>query len=348
MEPNFHPASSLLLLVIVTISWLQAWTTERAEHPKVTIGPERLNGTLGETVLLPVSLDKLPTSGTIVWKFQGEPPTKIAEVILDRNKTTVRQWGGFKHRTHLFPNFTLMIQNLTMSDQGQYRVIVSVGALEPEAFVWLDVYEPIRGTLVKISNVSFVNQTCVATLTCSTAGGSAVSYSWEPGTADHFPTADGRSVEVSRNLSSTHSAPVCTTRNPVSWQNDSVDMTRACRTDHAVMEFTSGSFTISVASCGAVFFILVAAGIVCWSNRGRSGRWEDRTSAKAGADGSQGTGRYQARKENIQVVILRSDSMPSPEPVPTPPLQPAGPEESDYSEIQAPAKTPPGVLETEV
>ncbi|XP_038657010.1 T-lymphocyte surface antigen Ly-9-like [Scyliorhinus canicula] len=234
MEPNFHPASSLLLLVILTISWLPAWTSERAEHPKVTIGPERINGTLGETVLLPVSLDMLPSSGTILWKFQGKPPTKIAEVKLDKNKTTVHQWPGLKHRTCLFTNFTLMIQNLTMSDQGQYRVIVSVGALEPEALVWLDVYEPIRGTVVNISNVSFDNQTCVATLTCSTAGGSAVSYSWEPGTADQYRTADGRSVEVSLNLSSIHSALVCTTRNPVSWQTASVDITRACRTDLAV------------------------------------------------------------------------------------------------------------------
>ncbi|XP_078062462.1 T-lymphocyte surface antigen Ly-9-like, partial [Mustelus asterias] len=279
MEPKSQPAPYLLLLVSMTVSWLQAWTVETTAHPEVTIEQEWLSGMVGEAVLFPVSVVTVPGECRISWKAMRKPPVKVAEVILQENRTVVYPGTGFENRIQLFPNFTLQIQNLTLHDQGHYKVTLSVNALEPEASIRLDVYEPIRGTAVTINSVDSTNQTCVVMLSCSTMGGTAVSFSWGPGVAGDSVTANGSSLEVTLNRSSVLSARVCTARNPVSWQDSSVDLVMACRTNNTeVSQLTSGQLAIPVVSCGVLFFFLIAAGFVYWSHRDRSARWEDLTS----------------------------------------------------------------------
>ncbi|XP_067883517.1 CD48 antigen-like [Heterodontus francisci] len=323
MEPNSHPLPSLLLLVLLSVSWVQASPLESLEHPKVSILSSRYNGTLGGSVLLPVSVEPIPRKGMIFWKYQGQPPVRIAEMNLEGNHSEVCGQTLLHNRSRLHSNFTLEIENLTEKDRGQYKVTVSFGAWEPEASAWLDVFEPIRGTTITIANVSCTNHTCIATLSCTTEGGTAVSYTWESGTgaSERSLTADGSLLELTLNLSSIQPALVCTTRNPVSWQSASVDLAKVCIAEYPEAgQLASGQFVVPVVSCGATVFILAVAGLICWANRSRSGHWQNRKPASAPVWSSKESGRYHARTDPIhQAISQKRDSTPPPDSLPTPP-----------------------------
>ncbi|XP_059498818.1 SLAM family member 7-like isoform X2 [Stegostoma tigrinum] len=251
----------------------------------------------------------------------------------------------FSGRSHVFPDYSLEVENLTSKDAGEYTVTLSEGPWELTGSTHLFIFEPIRRTVIRTENAIFTNQSCVASFSCLTEGGSTVSYTWRTGVQWETVLGSKEHLQVSLNGSSNLSALVCIASNPVSSQNATVDLTTTCVVEYPETALlSSGPFSISIVSFGGCFFLLLAASIVYWTHRSRRGRWVNRAPVLVSSQKKRMEGQHQEDKDHVPQVATEQTEPTVP---PDSPSQ-LNDAETDFCEVQAPTQTSNSVMETEV
>ncbi|XP_058875654.1 T-lymphocyte surface antigen Ly-9-like [Acipenser ruthenus] len=134
-----------------------------------------VNGTVGESVVLPAGLSPQDNPSELEWKWGG---INIADK--DNSDVTTDQ---FRHRVHLNrTDWSLTINLLRAEDSGEYNRVATAasGRQLPTHTVTLRVYEKIESKVTRKPS----HETCRATLLCTTNQREHVSYRWKRGDQD--------------------------------------------------------------------------------------------------------------------------------------------------------------------
>ncbi|XP_041088326.1 SLAM family member 5-like isoform X1 [Polyodon spathula] len=163
-----------------------------------------VNGTVGESVLLPAGLSQPARITGVQWIF-GKDVIADEENI---NGITAQ----FRNRVHLNRNdCSLTITQLRAEDSGGYhRAIETADSQLPTLMITLHVYEKISAEMERKPS----NETCRATLLCTTNQTKHVSYRWKRGDQD-LPEYAGM-LEVSLSPGERGVIFTCVASNPVS------------------------------------------------------------------------------------------------------------------------------------
>ncbi|KAK6468553.1 SLAM family member 8-like isoform X1 [Huso huso] len=163
-----------------------------------------VNGIVGESVVLLAGLSPQDNPSEVEWKWGG----KI--IALSDEDVPIEQ---FRDRVHLNTrDWSLTINLLRAEDSGEYKRVATVasGDTLPSHTVTLRVYEKIESEVTR--NPS--NETCRATLNCTTNQREHVSYRWKRGDQDlpeHAGILEASLIPEDRNVIFT-----CIASNPVS------------------------------------------------------------------------------------------------------------------------------------
>ncbi|XP_077577887.1 hemicentin-1-like isoform X2 [Stigmatopora nigra] len=137
--------------------------------------PDNMAAIKGEKKLLAVELTPPTTPITsIVWSFTdlNGRYTEITSLNNGHNP-------AYRDRITLFPETgSLELRNLTLSDYGVYKVIITVGAVQQTGSSTLEIHELIEGVTVKADNTDLLESSGSITMTCSTTAGTKITYLW--------------------------------------------------------------------------------------------------------------------------------------------------------------------------
>lgn len=198
---------------------LQTWSEAAGRDTDSMV----VNGILGESVTLPVNIEKNKTINNIAWTSEssvafvtpGKPrPTVIVTQVIYKGRLEVTN-----------KTYNLVIKNLRMEDAGTYKA--DINEENPEKTITkiyhLHIYPRLAKPKITRSLIPSLNNTCNVTLTCSVEEEEKnVIFSWSP------------SGEKSNVLQIFHSPMdqkltyTCTAWNPVSNNSDSVTVQQPC------------------------------------------------------------------------------------------------------------------------
>ncbi|XP_077454255.1 hemicentin-1-like [Stigmatopora argus] len=136
--------------------------------------PNNVAAITGEKKLFIVELTPPTTPITsIVWSFTDVNGVYTEITSLNNANPTYRD------RITLFPETgSLELRNLTLSDHGVYKVIITIGAVQQIGSSELEMHELIEGVTVKASNTDLLETSDSVTITCSTSTGTKLVYRW--------------------------------------------------------------------------------------------------------------------------------------------------------------------------
>ncbi|XP_058875662.1 SLAM family member 8-like [Acipenser ruthenus] len=162
-----------------------------------------VNGTVGESVVLLAVFSQQSDITGVEWSFG-------TDVIA--NEGNINGTKQFKDRVHLNRrDWSLTINLLRAEDSGEYKRVVETATGQlPTHAVTLQVYEKIESKVTRKPS----NETCRATLHCTTNQREHVSYRWKRGDQD-LPEHAGI-LEVSLNPGEINVIFTCVASNPVS------------------------------------------------------------------------------------------------------------------------------------
>ncbi|XP_034769239.2 SLAM family member 8-like isoform X4 [Acipenser ruthenus] len=163
-----------------------------------------VNGIVGESVVLPAGLSPQDNPSEVGWKW-GEKT-----IALSDENVSIEQ---FRDRLHLNRrDWSLTINPLRAEDSGEYNRVATAASGDqlPTHTVTLRVYEKIKSEVTR--NPS--NETCRATLLCTTNQRENVTYRWKRGDQD-LPEHAG-TLEVSLSPGEINVIFTCIASNPVS------------------------------------------------------------------------------------------------------------------------------------
>ncbi|XP_058875661.1 SLAM family member 6-like isoform X2 [Acipenser ruthenus] len=162
-----------------------------------------VNGIVGESVVLPAGLSPQENPSEVEWGW-GEKT-----IALSDENVSVEQ---FRDRLHLNRrDWSLTINLLRAEDSGEYKRIARAASGQlPTHTVTLRVYEKIESEVTRKP----LNETCHATLLCTTNQREHVSYRWKRGDQD-LPEHAG-TLEVSLSPGEINVIFTCIASNPVS------------------------------------------------------------------------------------------------------------------------------------
>ncbi|XP_067830142.1 uncharacterized protein [Heptranchias perlo] len=174
-------------------------------------------GATGSSILLPgFSKEHFQNVHFIRWTF-------LATQILDYYNTTQRPsfTNLYKNRCNFFPsNGSLVLRNVTMEDQGQYRVQINLNYSRSRE-IKLNVVEPLSQPLI-MSDLTDVDTT--VELICQVSVGKASSIQWRK---DDEVITNGPQYQLVQNKLIISKAKksdcgnyTCTVKNPVSEMNN--------------------------------------------------------------------------------------------------------------------------------
>ncbi|XP_067834893.1 CD48 antigen-like [Heptranchias perlo] len=189
-----------------------------------------VNGTLGQSIVLPVGIPPTPEDVEVVWK-RKEPDARIARYMNKNVETfgTEEYTGRIKFHPE---NYSLQISDLQREDSGVYEVIVT-GALgrETSELVRLDVYERVSGTNITATVTQGI---CNITLTCSVTSGNLTSFRWWRGReelgndSNHYLSGHGEELRIYYTSDVKESVYRCEAWNPVSNDTAQIKLSDVC------------------------------------------------------------------------------------------------------------------------
>ncbi|XP_067834901.1 T-lymphocyte surface antigen Ly-9-like isoform X2 [Heptranchias perlo] len=189
-----------------------------------------VNGTLGQSIVLPVGIPPTPEDVEVVWK-RKEPDARIARYMNGNVKTFGTE--EYTRRIKFHPeNYSLQISGLQREDSGVYEVIVT-GELgrETSELVRLDVYERVSGTNITATVTQGI---CNITLTCSVTSGDRTSFRWWRGReelgndSNHYLSGHGEELRIYYTSDVKESVYRCEAWNPVRKDIAQVELSGVC------------------------------------------------------------------------------------------------------------------------
>ncbi|XP_040840102.1 SLAM family member 9-like, partial [Ochotona curzoniae] len=190
------------------------------------------------------------------------------------------KWLGlqdkFKGRIQV-PNVTsLMIENLTFQDSGQYKAEVrDTSGLSYNQFFQLSVYEPVPVPHLMAKSPSLMSGWCNITLECSVTDATEdLNVTWESTGLNRelkngrtlWPAPTSWTLDVSLPMSQPKASLSCVVSNPVDQKTATLELDDICvqKTEsHGQANIT----TVIVVTL--LIVLLLVAGIVLWKKRGK-------------------------------------------------------------------------------
>ncbi|XP_030397937.1 SLAM family member 9-like [Gopherus evgoodei] len=200
--------------------------------------PKRVNGILGESVVLP--LDSGMMFKSITWSAPSPRQDAASGTTVPLAVVTPGGLGGlprlvvederYRGRVRLYGRtYSLEISNLTMTDEGKYEAEKNlIGHNKYSCGYPLSIYKRLSEPEIRVHPVMAGNSTCNVTFTCS-AGERArhLTYTWtRPAGGAVLSTEE--SLLVQHRLGDEDSPITCTATNPVSNSSASASPKVAC------------------------------------------------------------------------------------------------------------------------
>uniref|UniRef100_A0A8C4XBB7 Ig-like domain-containing protein n=1 Tax=Erpetoichthys calabaricus TaxID=27687 RepID=A0A8C4XBB7_ERPCA len=187
---------------------------------QVTVEGIKRFGTLGRSVVLPVSLTLHSERLSIQWSFRKND-SKIRMVQHELHKQHVVS-EPYRQRLSYMPNGSINLMNLRYSDEGVYEVSVTRihGQVEMER-ISLHIIAPIPRTQIKVS--TYVSQTGLS-LFCQTEERTELSYWWLkdnkslPRDGRHILSQENSSLEIKNMTVGDCVSYTCVTANQLDHQ----------------------------------------------------------------------------------------------------------------------------------
>lgn len=198
---------------------LQTWSEAAGRDADSMV----VNGILGESVTLPVNINKDQKINNIAWTSESSvafvtPKDKGPEVIVTQDI--------YKGRLEVTnETYNLVIRNLRIEDAGTYKADINEKNREKTItkIYHLHIYRRLEKPKIAQSLIPSLNNTCNVTLTCSVEEEEKnVKYSWSP-TGEKSNVLQIFHSPMDQKLTYT-----CTAWNPVSNNSDSVTVQQPC------------------------------------------------------------------------------------------------------------------------
>ncbi|XP_060125710.1 SLAM family member 5-like [Zootoca vivipara] len=267
----------LFLLTLSLLSSLTGTASFRVQNPHQE--RERLNGILGGSVLLPVSIPPEKTLKKIEWDFQGRNGSGIQLAELMEGKLQrLNPRDRFGSRLEMANETTLRIKDLEMDDSGKYSIKVRFISAQYEDYTFhLSVYEPVPEPKILSQIVSNSPDGCNVTLQCQVAEKGEINISWERGDAlrdfgdgskSYHLSGNGKDLHLFWKLNSSDPNITCLVTNPADQKSISFNLQHICQTEGGKPFglHWSGSWSFLI-----IFFIilllLAGFGIKTWKKR---------------------------------------------------------------------------------
>ncbi|CAH6789492.1 SLAM family member 5 [Phodopus roborovskii] len=200
---------------------LQTWPETAGRDADLLV----VNGILGESVTFPLNMQEPQKVKNIVWlskssvafvksRLKGEPP-----------EVTVTQAAYEGRIAVIDQNYDLVITHLRMEDAGTYSADINIqnNTSTTTKKYHLHIYRRLRKPKITQTLITFLNNSCNVTLTCSVEKEEGnVTYSWSP-LGERSNVLQIFQSPEDQNLTYT-----CTAQNPVSNSSNSVTAQQLC------------------------------------------------------------------------------------------------------------------------
>ncbi|XP_065275961.1 SLAM family member 9-like [Emys orbicularis] len=225
------PRSFLLFLLLVS---QPRDTSPATSH----CSPKRVNGILGESVVLPLDYEKMFKS--IRWSAPSPRQDEASGRTVPLAVVTPGAPGAlprlavederYRGRLRLYGRtYSLEISNLTMADEGEYEVVQTLIAYNQYGCDYpLSIYKRLSEPEIRVHPVMAGNGTCNVTFTCSAGERPRhLNYTWTRPAGGAVLSTEV-SLLVQHRLGDEDSPITCTATNPVSHSSASASPKVAC------------------------------------------------------------------------------------------------------------------------
>ncbi|XP_061902539.1 hepatic and glial cell adhesion molecule b isoform X2 [Entelurus aequoreus] len=279
----------------------------------MTLPSAVITGTVGGEALLAATYVSFSADLPVIkWQLRREKSVTVVQSIGTDIVGTLRP--EYRDRILIFPNGSLLLHNLRLSDEGTYDVEVSItdDTFTGEGSIALTVDEPLSQPSVLLEATSVLERTGNVVLTCWHAAGTRPSYRWLKGGA--ALGNDSRLV-----LSHDHKNLTITR---VTMADDDV---YGCVVENPAGTATSPPVRLSVYKRSSIYILLSTGGIVllialvtvcaCWTpskkKRGKpfSRFYNQHTSRRHSADASPEETQHHGKNAVTSLGILQQKDL---------------------------------------
>lgn len=183
-------------------------------------GPQKVIGTLGESVTFLLEIPRGETLEDITWSKQGTitivTPGEEIRVIEKKYRGRVNVTSS---------NYSLQINKLRIEDAGVYRAQINIknSNITTTKEYSLQVYEQLTEPQIRMNSTVSEDGHCIVFLICSvSAGRKDVTYSWSPLGPNATTFHGGSVIQISWPSCNAAWTYTCTARNPVSHKSSQV------------------------------------------------------------------------------------------------------------------------------
>ncbi|XP_060125730.1 SLAM family member 9-like [Zootoca vivipara] len=230
----------LFLQTLSLLSSLTGTASFRVQNPHQE--RERLNGILGGSVLLPVSIPPEKALKMIEWDFQGGNGLGIQlSELREGELQRINPRDRFGSRLEMANETTLRIKDLEMDDSGKYSIRVKFISAQYEDYNFhLSVYEPVPEPKILSHIVSKSPEGCNVTLQCQVAEKGEINISWErgdtlrdleDGSKSYHLSGNGKDLHLVWKLNSSDPNITCLVTNPADQKSISFNLKHICQTE---------------------------------------------------------------------------------------------------------------------
>ncbi|KAH0516055.1 Signaling lymphocytic activation molecule [Microtus ochrogaster] len=228
-----------------------------------------VDGILGESVTFPLNIQEPQKVKNIAWtskssvafvkaRLQGAPPeVTVTQAVFEGRIDVIEQ------------NYDLIIKGLRMEDAGTYKADINIENIPTTTKHYhLHIYRRLGKPTITQSLITFVNNSCNVTLTCSMEKEEEnVTYSWSPfgersNVLQIFQSPEDQKLNYT-----------CTVQNPVSNNSNSITAQELCTGNEVPKSSTSPKVVNGVRGGSATLLLELPAGknasVIIWQQRGR-------------------------------------------------------------------------------
>ncbi|XP_014817424.1 PREDICTED: uncharacterized protein LOC106899986 [Calidris pugnax] len=193
--------------------------------------PQRVNGSLGGSVLLSPLLLPNETWNETEWSFSGDtrPTIQVAKVGPDGFKRPNPK-DRFKNRLKMLNQTTVKIEPLELGDSGVYKaqILLDTAEVMEQSFI-LSIYGPLGELEIKPHLLSLTTHGCNLTLRCQVPADKDVEVTWEPRPPWGHLCGDNQTLCLDVPPSTFSSMVTCTAQNPIEKKNISIPLDNVCK-----------------------------------------------------------------------------------------------------------------------